>query len=275
LARDIAGNEKTVTSISRNDFERYRKLYYGSNNVVVTIAGGIKGDEAVKIIEKYFGEVKDVKKKKFKSFESKTSGPRVLLSSKKKEQAHFILGFLAGKRGDKNRFEEAVLSIILGQGMSSRMFTEVREKRGLAYAVSTTRDRNSDVGYLGTQAGVDTKRVDEAIKVVMEQSLGIANGKFPINEKELTKAKEYIKGQIALSLEDTRDVSGFFGTRELLLGKIETVESYFAGIDKVSLDSLNRVAKKVFQPEKMYLAIIGPYDDAKRFEKFGKVSVRK
>lgn len=169
--------------------------------------------------------------------------------------------------GNKDKFAESVLSVILGQGMSSRLFTEVREKRGLAYSVKSSIGHYIDTGYIGTYAGVDIKRIDEAIKVVLSEHYQLASGENVIAGDELKKAKEYVKGHLALSLENTGVVGSFFGLRELLLGKIETPEDVFKGIDKVTIDDVLRVAKKYFVPEKLNLAIIGPYKDQKRFEK--------
>ena len=151
--------------------------------------------------------------------------------------------------------------------VSSRLFTEIREKRGLSYAIKTTMDRYSDTGYIATYAGVDTKRVDEAIKVALDEHYQLASGKNKITESELKKAKEYTKGHLALSLEDTGLVNTFFGLEELLTGKINTPEDVYKGVDKVTTDDVLRIAKKYFVPERLNLAIIGPYKDQKRFEK--------
>lgn len=267
LGRDIVGTKKTVQSVTRNDFVRYRKRHYGSENIVVSIAGGVTEKQALNLANKYFSELKPIAKVKFSKFKNTQKKPKTLLYTKKIEQAHFILGFLGNPRGHKDRFIEAVLATVLGGGMSSRMFTEVREKRGLAYAVRTSVDRAIDTGYISTYVGADTRRVDEAVKVVLEQHYGISNGQFPISTKELKKAKEYIKGHLALSLEDTKSVNAFYGVRELMLGRIETPEEVFEAIDKVTIGNLERVAKKLFVPKRLSLAIIGSYKDQKRFEK--------
>jgi predicted Zn-dependent peptidase len=267
LGRDVIGSAGTVRKVKRNDFVRYRNIYYGSNNIVVTISGGIDEKETLNLVKKYFAGIKDKSKEKIINFESKQKNPKVLLHSKKNEQAHFILGFLGIPRGHKDRFAEAILASALGSGMSSRMFTEVREKRGLAYAVRTSVDHLIDTGYLATYVGADTKRVDEAVKVVLDQCYRIINGKNPITKNELKKAKEYIKGHLALSLEDTKDVNSFFGARELMLGKIETPNEVYKALDKVTLTDIERVAKKCFVPEKLNFAIIGPFKNKSRFEK--------
>jgi predicted Zn-dependent peptidase len=236
--------------------------------MLITVAGGVKEDEVSALSEKYFNKLK-IKNEKLKIEEFRTSQrkARVKLRYKKNsEQAHLVLGFLTNRMGNQDRFVELVLAAILGGGMSSRMFTEVREKRGLAYAIKTSQGKYTDTGYLATYAGVDLKKIEEAVKVILDQHYGLASGEYRIDKKELKKAKEYIKGHLALSLEDTREINNFIGIKELLLGKIETQKQIFEGIDRVTVDDLLRVAKKYFVPERLNLAIIGPYKDQARFE---------
>lgn len=267
LARDIIGLKDSIKSIKRDDFIRYRKLYYGSKNMLITVSGGVDGESVFNLAEKFFGKLARKKKAKPKKFRSNQKKPRVCLHTKKTEQAHLVLGFLSGEMGNKNRFAEAVLSTILGQGMSSRLFTEVREKRGLAYTIKTNVDRYTDTGSLATYAGVDIKKSDEAVRIILDQYYGLASGKYPLSKEEIRKAKEYVKGHLALSLEDTKNINSFFGIKQLLLGRAETPEDVFDGIDKVTMTDLVSLAKKYFVPERLNLAIIGPYKDEKRFEK--------
>lgn len=267
LERDIIGTRKTVKEMAKNDFDLYRKSHYGSNNIVVTVAGGVTEKKVNELAKKYFGGLKKTNKRKINEFTSKQEKPQVFLSSKKKEQAHFILGFLSSKRDTKDRFAQQILTTVLGGGMSSRLFTEIREKRGLAYAVKASSEKYLDTGYIEVYAGVDPKRIDEAIKVTLDEVYKVANDKNPITPKELKKAKEYIKGHVALSLEDTKSINSFFGIRKLLLDKIETPEQIYKAIDKVTAKEVLTVAKKRFLPETLNLAIIGPYKDKERFEK--------
>jgi predicted Zn-dependent peptidase len=267
LGDDTVGTKETVKKIKKNDFLRYRDIYYGSSNFVVTVAGGVKRDEVLKLAEKYLGEMTDKNKEAIKKFVPDQKKPKVLLKSKKNEQAHLILGYLGAERGHKDRYAEAVLTSILGGGMSSRLFTEVREKRGLAYAVRTSPEHYQETGYISTYAGVDLKRIDEAIKVILEQHYGLADMSLKIGKEELKKGKEYLKGHLALSLEDTKAVDGFYGIRELFLEKMETPKEVIDKIDKVTVEEIYAVAKKFFRPERLSLAIIGPYKDQERFEK--------
>jgi len=267
LGWDIIGTRDSIKNVKRADFVRYRKIHYSIDNLLITVAGGAKKKDVLKLAERYFGSLKNNNKEKAKKYNKDQKKPRVLLCPKKNEQAHLILGFLGNRMGNKDRYIESTLSVILGQGMSSRLFTEVREKRGLAYSVKTTVDRYTDAGYIGTYAGVDTNRIDEATKVILGEHYKLASSEKIITKNELKKAKEYIKGHLALSLENTGAVGSFFGIGELLLGKIETPEDVFKGIDRVTISDVLRVAKEFFVPKRLNLAIIGPYKDQERFEK--------
>ena len=261
------GDKKSIKGIKQSDFVKYRNTHYGSNNMVVTVSGGVTEKKALEMVTKYFSDLTKKKPVSYTNFSSKQKKPKVALHSRENEQAHLILGFTGFSRKHKTRFPEAVLSSILGGGLSSRMFTEVREKRGLAYAVKTSADHLVDCGYFSTYAGVDVKRVDEAIKVILEQYYGLADSKFPVSKKEFKKAKEYIKGHVALALEDTKDINYFFGIHELLDEEIETPDDIYKEIDAVTLDEVLAVAKQIFTKRTINLSIIGPYKDQKMFER--------
>ncbi len=268
LAWDTAGTPKSVQSIKRNDFVSYRKIHYCPENMLLTISGGITETKALDLAKKYFSEFPSTKSTfKGLTFKSNQKEPQILVKNKKSEQAHFVLGFMGDPRSYKGRFAQSVLASVLGGGMSSRMFTEVRERRGLAYAVRTSIERYQDTGYIGTYVGTDPKKAEKAMSVVLEQYRGIANKKLPISKKELEKAKGFIKGQLALSLEDTSAVNSFFGERQLFLGETMTPEEVFRKIDAVTLDDIYFEAKRLFVAKNLNLAIIGPFKDKKEFVK--------
>jgi predicted Zn-dependent peptidase len=268
LGWDIVGAEKTVRAIGREDFMSYRGVHYHADNMLVTVAGGVTAKEAVSLAEKYLSGVEPGRDAvNATPFKVGQKNPQVLLKTKKAEQAHLILGFMTEGRGHKNRFAQSVLKTIFGPGMSSRLFIEVRERRGLAYAIQPMLERYDEVGYFGTYGGIDLSKIDEAIKVMLDQFYGLASGKYPIKESELKKAKEFIKGHFALSLEDTNAVNGFFGEQELFLRKVLTPEESFKKIDAVTIPEVMAEAKKLFVPGKLNLAVIGPYKDKEKFVK--------
>lgn len=269
LGRDTIGSEDTVKAIKRNDIQRYINTYYYSDNMVLTVAGGINQKQVIDLAEKHFGGVgkKEIESTIKDKFVSRQKSPQVLVKNKKNEQVHFILGFVGSRRDAKTKYIEAVTSSILGGGMSSRMFTEVREKRGLAYAVKVYSDHFVDTGEFVTYAGVDPSKTEEAIKVMLDQYYGLASQKYKISDSEFKKAKEYLKGQSALVLEDTKDVTFFYGERALFGLKLHNPDEIYREIDKVRVDDIYKFASEVFLPNRLNLAIIGPLTDKDKFEK--------
>jgi len=268
LGMDISGTEKSVLGMKREDFTNYRDNFYNSENIIVTVAGGVKKEEISKLATKYFSKL-STKQTFIKSdgIKNHQLTPKVKLHGKKKEQTHIILGFLADGKEYKGKYAQTILSAVLGGGMSSRMFIEVRERRGLAYAVRTSMDRYSDIGYLGTYAGLDVSKAVEAVKVMLDEHNKITNSQSPVTRKELTKAKEFLKGHLALALEDTSDVNSFFGDQELFSKKVLTPDEVFTEIDSVTLDEVRFEAKRLFVPERLNLSIIGPYENSEEFDK--------
>lgn len=265
LGWDIAGTPQTVSGIKREDFDHLYSQFYQPENIVVAVAGGIKEHEVKKLTEKYFGKLK-VQSERFKVEKEKfiQDEPRVLVHEKKTDQAHIILGVRGNSVGHPDRWVEDVLSVILGGGMSSRLWVEVRERRALAYYVGCGNVNYRDNGYLSVSAGVDPQKATEAIKVILSEFDKARSGK--INPRELTKAKEYIKGHLALSLESTGAVAGSFGGSELLEDRIITPQDMIEGVEKVEIADIVRVAKEFFVAPRLNMAIIGPYGDGEKFK---------
>lgn len=267
LGWDIAGTPDSVKSLQREDFIEYRKEHYQTDSMLLTVAGSVDFGEVLALSDKYFGVLTSGKEGTFEHFDAKQVAPRLKLKSKETEQAHLILGYYGHERTYKDRFAEGLLSVILGKGMSSRLFSEVRTKRGLAYSVSTSVERFIDCGTFATYAGVSPNKITEAIKVILDQTYGLADKTYPITEKELQKAKEYVKGKTALALEDTTEVSEYYGQRALFLPEIDNPEDFFEKVDRVKLVEVEKVAKEIFVPRKVNLAIIGPYKNEEKFAK--------
>ncbi len=270
LGRDIAGNKDVIKTLQRQDFISYMDKFYSPANTVVVIAGGIDKIANIKyqisnIIEKYFGKWEKKQVEPPEKAEDKQEKPALLLYFKDTEQAHLCLGVRSYNIFHPDRYALAVLTAILGGGMSSRLFTEVREKRGLAYYVRTSNEMYTDVGNFVSQAGVDQDRIDEAIKVILEEYRKIADK--GVGEEELTKAKEYSKGRFTLELEDSKSVASLFATSLLLEGKIRTPKEIMGNVDRVTSADVQRVAKDIFRTEKLNLAIIGKYKQEERFFK--------
>jgi predicted Zn-dependent peptidase len=268
LAGDIIGTKKTIKTIGREDFVNYRKKNYYSENMLLTVAGGVSVDEVEVLAEKCFSKVVKKGKKPVKPNQKLIQNkPEVFFKKQPTDQAHLVMGFKGNPIGSKSRFAEALLMTILAGGPSSRVVQEIREKRGLAYAVASTPDHRLDNGYVAIYSGLKTQKTKEAIEVMLDQCYGLANLQYKIGNEELHKAKEYVKGHLALSLEDTSSANEFFGLKELMLGEIETPDQVYREIDKVKIEEIYALAQELFKPQRLNLAIIGPFDDKKRFEK--------
>lgn len=267
LGREIIGTKEVIKGVTRQDFIDYMQSLYSANNLTVVVAGGIKTAEIEKKAEGYFGEMTSFDTiRYYKQLEDQLK-PALFVQKKVTEQVHIGVGFRTVSIYNEEKHALSVLSAILGGGMSSRLFSEVREKRGLAYYVRTGSEHYQDVGNLVSTAGLDPKRVEEGISVIVHEYAKISGAKSGISKKELDKAKEYLKGHFVLELEDSRSVAGFFGQAEILEKKNETPEEIIAKIDKVTVENVEAVAKKYFKEQQLNLAIIGNFDDRQRFEK--------
>jgi predicted Zn-dependent peptidase len=191
------------------------------------------------------------------------NGSSVKVHSKQSDQAHVILGARSYPMGHPDRYVLQLLSTVLGGGMSSRLFTEVRERRGLAYYVFGTNSAYTDAGSLYAQAGVDINRIDEAISTIAAELRRMAAE--PVPDWELEKARAFAKGRFVLGIESPHGTIMYGLRREVLLGKAEEPETMLAGLDAVTVEDVQRVAQDVISQFK--LAVIGPFDDAERFEK--------
>jgi predicted Zn-dependent peptidase len=274
LGHDVIGNKETVSALTTADFQAYINQWYGLKNVVLILAGDekvLQKEQTLDLVHEMFSKG-DIVGRKADSWKDHLGKPpltseKLLVDERKTEQAHFILGFPGVARGTKGRHPLSLLGVILGGNMSSRLFSEVREKRGLCYYVHTDTDFYHDVGIFGASAGVDPSRVDEAIKVTLEEFTAIVEGKKPITEVELRKAKDFISGKFVMDLEDSESVAQYFGMKKLLLGEVETPTELLKKYMAVTLDQVNEVAHQVIQPKEARFAIIGPFDDKQRFEK--------
>lgn len=266
LGWDIAGEKDIIRSITREDFVKYMGSLYSADNMTVVIAGGIDPSASAELVEKHFGQMKKFATKKFEPIEEKQNKPAVLMREKKTEQIHIALGVRTVDNDHKDKYPLAVLASILGGGMSSRLFEEVREKRGLAYYVRTHSDHYTDAGSLVSLAGIDPKRVYEAVAVIMEEYKRAANNMMKITDDELKKAKEYLKGHLVLELEDSRSVASFYAHEELTEKKVDNPDDVLAQIDAVTKEEIEKVGQKYFKNESLNLALIGNYNDKEKLE---------
>jgi len=265
----VIGYKKTVAAFQRKNFLDYLKRFYVANDTVVCVAGKFNEKEVMAQLKKNFIRMKKGKKPLLKKIEEKQKNPAVEIKYKKTDQTHFIIGNRSYPENHKDRFVLAIISIILGGNMSSRLFIEIRERRGLAYYVRTSGDAYQDCGYLATQAGVEHENLSLAITTILSEYKKIAKEK--VAEKELQKAKDYIKGKSVMGLESSNEVAMFFIEQEIKRQKILTIQEIFRRVDKISAEDILRVAKDIFQTKKLNLAVIGPHQNQKELEKLLKL----
>ena len=262
---DVAGTKESVAKIHYKDLLSYMKSQYTASNIIVCVAGKIKNHSAIPKIKQYFSKINSTQPNEKSKVIEIQSAPQCLLEYKKTDQTHLCLGVRGYDIFHPQRYVQDLLGIILGGMMSSRLFMEVREKLGIAYYISTSVDSNTDTGCLVTQAGVDNKNIGKAISVILKEYRKIAQKKVP--KKELEKAKNYVKGKMALMLETSDSMASFCGLQELLEKKILLPEKIFKEIDKVSTNDILKTAKALFQPTKLNLALIGPFKNQDKFDK--------
>ncbi len=266
---DIAGDKETVSKLEKKDFVNYFNTHYIAKNTIVAIAGDIKPDEIKEKVAKYFENIRNGEQvKKLLVVENQTE-PKTLVHWKETDQSHFNLGFRAYNMFDEKKYALNLLSMILGGGMSSRLFQEVRVKRGLAYYVSTDTENYTDSGIFLIRAGVDTKRTTDAIEVVLEELRKVM--KDGVTERELQEAKDHINGSIALFLEHSDNVASFYAHPILFENKVLTLEEKLDKINKVTLEDIKRVVSEIFDNNKLNLALIGPFKDPEPFKKILKL----
>jgi predicted Zn-dependent peptidase len=259
LGWDTIGTEQVIRSVNQKDFLKHKDELYTPDNLVLTFAGKIDEATAMKLGEKFFGGIGGKKAKSFGAVQ-KFAGKKVALTTKQTEQAHLVLGMEGVGALHEDHFAQKLLSIVLGGSMSSRMFLNIREARGLCYYISTSTDNYLDTGILSTRAGVDQSRLHEAITAIRhEYEVAAEKG---IAADELRRAKDFLKGKVTLSLEDSEERAHFFGKQQLLYPEVRDINEYFKKVEGVSQKQINALAKRLLAPENMRLVVIGKENDA-------------
>lgn len=265
LGWDIGGEEKIIAAINREEMTSYVDSLYSPENMALVIAGKLPKD-IEKLAKDYFLSLPKRSKYNFESYQrNKQTKPRVSIFYKATDQANLVLGMETFGRDDKRRYIAKVLSIILGEGMSSRLFIQVRERRGLAYHVGSHHSSYKDTGSFTVYAGLKLEKVHEGLEVILAELRILTSEK--VTDEELKKAKEMIRGRIALQSESTNFLAEYFGTNFALDRKIETFEEVLEKIDKVTKEDLRDLAKELFVGEKYNLQVIAPIKNASKFEK--------
>ncbi len=264
LGRDVAGTKESVMGLTRPMLLDYMVCQYVPSNTVVAIAGDIEHQEVAECVQAVLGGWADGNPRQWYPADDGQREPRLCLETRKTEQAHLCLALRGLPSQHPDRYALDMLSVILGEGMSSRLFLGVRERLGLAYDVHSFVGHYRDSGSLIIYAAVEPQNTAAAVEAVLEELRKLKAVEVP--QKEVTKAKELAKGRLLLRMEDSRAVVNWMGVQELLLGRIRTVDEVLSLVDQVTAEDLQRVAQGLFAAEKLSLAIVGPLRGQRRFQ---------
>lgn len=264
LGRLVVGDPNIIKSFSKKDFIGYKNKFYLPSNIVLAAAGSFNTND-VALIKHYGSRLQDDHVNEFMSIIDTQTKPQSSVYFKKTDQAHLVLGYRSVPRNSSLRYIQEVLNVVLGASMSSRLFIEVREKRGLAYHISSDTWYFSDSGSLIAYAGVPIPKTKQAIKLILEEFVKIKEKGVSLSE--LKRAKDYLKGRMALRMESSYNCAAFLADQALLLNKVRTPEEELKEIEKVSQDDIMQFAREIIKPEKLNLITIGPFEKKEEFEK--------
>ncbi|PIR41097.1 MAG: hypothetical protein COV31_03070 [Candidatus Yanofskybacteria bacterium CG10_big_fil_rev_8_21_14_0_10_46_23] len=257
LGRDIIGTKETVLGMKQTQFRDYFNSHYVAENTIVVVAGNIDSASVQAKLRGVFSGVRHGQALEPAKVVENQARPMIESDYRKTDQTHFILGFKSFGWFDDRDHIASVLVNILGGGMSSRLWSEVREKRGLAYYVRAEESNHADTGSIMASAGVNNERFHEAIEVILNEFKRLKEQ--PVGEAELQKAKSSIRGRQAIGLEGSQSVASYFADQQLLQKKIETPEALIGRINLVTARDIQKLAQEIFVPEKLNLALIGPF----------------
>jgi predicted Zn-dependent peptidase len=263
LGWDIIGRKETIRAADRDTFLGYTGRWYKPERMVVGLGGNVGGDAVAKI-EQLLGDLPADETGVPAPAAIAANGPRVKIHRKQSDQAHLCLGVPSYPLGHPDRYVLQLLATVLGTGMSSRLFTEVRERRGLAYYVFGINHSYTDTGSFYSQAGVDINRADEAVETIARELQRVVDE--PVESAELEKSRNLAKGRFLLQLENPQGMIMFGLRREVLEGEAVDPQAIQEGLDAVTAEDIQRVAQDVIGGHGLNLALIGPFDEAEKFE---------
>jgi predicted Zn-dependent peptidase len=256
LGRDIAGTEQSVAGLTRDDILEYADAHYRLPNLVIGAAGELDEDQTVEIVGSRLTLSAEPDGLMPVETPAALTAPHVIVRRRRTEQAHICLGVRALSYMHPDRYALDLLNTVLGEGMSSRLFLNIRERLGLAYDVHSFTQKHRDTGHLGVYLGVDPKKAAEAIQAVVAEMRSF--GERELGSEELQRAKEFTKGRLRLDLETTNGVAFWLTYQEMLMGKIRSIEDELILVDEVAAADIRRVAGSLLDSP-MQMAVIGPF----------------
>ena len=262
LGRRIVGTARSIRAISRADLLGYHRRMYAQNACVVALAGRVRHDEAVRLVRAAARRMPALGRQRFRPAGNRRRAPRICMQPRETEEAHVVLGFRTFPRNHPARFALKLASTLLGENMSSRLFENVREKRGLAYSIHSGIDRYVDTGCIYVGGGFDTARVTAALRAIVRELDRLRARRVP--RAELERAKRYVVGQFTMGLERSMSRMVWVGENLLLSGRVPDAARVMRRIEALTADDVQRVARMVFRSHRMGLAYIGPPQDEAR-----------
>jgi predicted Zn-dependent peptidase len=257
LGREIGGTPESVKALPLEAVIRYFRQQYVPGNMVLSVAGNVRHEEVVAAAGQWLGAVAPAKPGDWYRLVPRDGAPRVRVKEKATEQAHLCCAFPGVPLGSDDRFAVSLLNMLLGEGMSSRLFLALREERALVYDIHSYTSEFRDAGSLTIYAGCDPENVRVTAEAALAEAMKLLEG---VPSVELQKAKEMAKGRIQLRMEDTRSVAGWLGSQELLRERVMTVDEVVARFDAVTLDELLVVGRRVLNPARAVLVAVGPLE---------------
>ncbi len=262
LGRDIAGTEQSVSRITREEILEYANATYRLPHLVIGAAGSLDEEHVAREVASRLRLPSDLDGATPETTPSPLTSPNVLLRRRRTEQAHICLGMRAQSYLDPDRYALDLLNTLLGEGMSSRLFLNIRERLGLAYDIHSFTQKHRDTGYLAIYLGVEPQRALKAVEAAVSELRALAGSDVP--EEELWRAKEFTKGRLRLELETTNGVAFWLTYQELVMGEVRTVEEEVAAVDAVTAEDVRRVARAILGGP-LQLAVIGPFAKTSNF----------
>ena len=264
LGEPILGDEKSVVNIQREDLLAYINTFYRPNNLVISIAGNIKMEEVILQVNKYFKIIEKGEVKKYLPAKDNQKNIQIGIKFKKSNQTHLSLGFPGISRLDPNKYSVDLLDIILGSGLSSRLFQKIRVRKSLAYDIHSFVQYFNDIGSFNIYAGIDSSKLRETIQTILEELNKIKDNH--LKEDELKKAKEMYKGALILSLESTLSRAFWLGNRMFFYGRTSTFDEIKEKIEEVKVKDVQKTAQNIFIKDKINLSIVGPLKEKDKEE---------
>lgn len=265
LGREIIGFKHSILGTTSAELKRYYDMFYHPKNMVVVVAGNLQENKALAMTKKYFGSLKPKRRLPFYSCSLRAGEPKVALMTKPTEQAQMEIGFPAYSHTHPRLTALQVLHGVMGSGMSSRLFENIREQQGLAYRVKTGVSSYEDFGAFSAAAGTDPKKTLHALGAILKEFARVK--KQLVTTEELKRAKSFLNGQLALELEETDNYAQMVAQQALFKPKLESLGEIHDRINAVTKEQVREAAREVMDPTKMTLAVIGPFKDKKPFEK--------